>query len=131
VGLAAPQVGVNVRIMVYNPEGEKGKGREWILVNPRIISSGKGLDTMEEGCLSFQDASIDLQIRAAVTVWLCAASPSSQVIWEHSLSLPLCCYILYACSVTVIIVIITSSHQTCLRPVLVPARSVQEQPAVS
>lgn len=68
VGLAAPQVGVNVRLMVYNPEGEKGKGREWILVNPKVISSGKGTETMEEGCLSFQDASIDLYIRGDVTV---------------------------------------------------------------
>ena len=71
VGLAAPQVGVNVRMMVYNPEGEKGKGREWILVNPRLISSGKGTESMEEGCLSFQDASIDLYIRADVSVSLC------------------------------------------------------------
>ena len=70
VGLAAPQVGVNVRLMVYNPEGEKGKGREWILVNPRVISSGKGTDTMEEGCLSFQDASKNLYIRGDVTVGL-------------------------------------------------------------
>ncbi|DBB17934.1 TPA: Peptide deformylase 1B, chloroplastic, variant 2 [Trebouxia sp. C0006] len=67
VGLAAPQVGVNVRLMVYNPEGEKGKGREWILVNPRLISSGKGTESMEEGCLSFQDASIDLYIRGDVS----------------------------------------------------------------
>ncbi len=71
VGLAAPQVGVNVRLMVYNPEGEKGKGREWILVNPRLISSGKGTETMEEGCLSFQDASIDLYIRGGVSVSIC------------------------------------------------------------
>ena len=71
VGLAAPQVGVNVRLMVYNPEGEKGKGREWILVNPRLISSGKGTETMEEGCLSFQDASIDLYIRGDVSVNIC------------------------------------------------------------
>ncbi len=71
VGLAAPQVGVNVRLMVYNPEGEKGKGREWILVNPRLISSGKGTENMEEGCLSFQDASIDLYIRGDVSVSIC------------------------------------------------------------
>lgn len=28
VGLAAPQVGVNVRLMVFNEAGEKGKGEE-------------------------------------------------------------------------------------------------------
>ena len=68
VGLAAPQVGVNVRLMVYNPEGEKGKGKEYILVNPRIVKTGKGTDSMEEGCLSFIDHSIDLDIRADVAV---------------------------------------------------------------
>ena len=57
-----------MRLMVYNPEGERGKGKEYILVNPRIISSGKGVDTMEEGCLSFQDASKDLYIKGDVTV---------------------------------------------------------------
>ena len=28
MGLAAPQVGVNVRLMVFNEAGEKGKGEE-------------------------------------------------------------------------------------------------------
>lgn len=28
VGLAAPQIGVNVRLMVFNEAGEKGKGEE-------------------------------------------------------------------------------------------------------
>lgn len=56
--------------MVYNPEGEKGKGQEWILVNPRVISSGKGQDTMEEGCLSFQDISKDMYIKGNVIVSL-------------------------------------------------------------
>eukprot|EP00951_Prasinocladus_malaysianus_P007248 scaffold52096_cov30-Prasinocladus_malaysianus.AAC.1 len=53
VGLAAPQVGVNVQLMVFNPEGIKGHGEEFILCNPRIISTGKDSDIDEEGCLSF------------------------------------------------------------------------------
>lgn len=68
MGLAAPQVGVNVRLMVYNPEGKKGEGQEWILVNPRIVSTGKGQDTMAEGCLSFQDISKDMYITGRITV---------------------------------------------------------------
>jgi hypothetical protein len=35
VGLAAPQVGVNVRLMVFNPYGREKPGNETILVNPR------------------------------------------------------------------------------------------------
>lgn len=53
MGLAAPQVGVNVRLMVYNPTGERGQGEEYILVNPRIVKYGKTRDLFTEGCLSF------------------------------------------------------------------------------
>eukprot|EP00903_Cladosiphon_okamuranus_P021076 g19361.t1 len=54
VGLAAPQVGVNKRLMVFNPEGdEKNWLDEAILVNPKIVARGKGKITAEEGCLSF------------------------------------------------------------------------------
>ena len=54
VGLAAPQVGVNKRLMVYNPTGDSKKWLEdKILVNPKIVefSEAKGEDM--EGCLSF------------------------------------------------------------------------------
>lgn len=53
-GLAAPQVGVNVRMMVFNETGDKSrKNSEIVLVNPRIISSSKDKKIFEEGCLSF------------------------------------------------------------------------------
>lgn len=47
------QVGVNIRLMVFNPEGERGKGEEFILCNPRIKDFGKKREVAEEGCLSF------------------------------------------------------------------------------
>lgn len=53
VGLAAPQVGVNVRLMVFNESGEKGKGEELVLVNPRVLSTNSAESLFEEGCLSF------------------------------------------------------------------------------
>ncbi|CAM9730907.1 unnamed protein product, partial [Laminaria digitata] len=54
VGLAAPQVGVNKRLMVFNPEGDAGHWLdEIVLVNPQIVATGKGKITDEEGCLSF------------------------------------------------------------------------------
>lgn len=52
-GLAAPQVGVNVRLMVWNESGKKGSGQEVVLVNPKIISSSNDAKVFEEGCLSF------------------------------------------------------------------------------
>jgi peptide deformylase len=56
VGLAAPQVGVNKRLMVYNTSGDSKKWlEETILVNPEIIEYSDATDTEIEACLSFPD----------------------------------------------------------------------------
>lgn len=62
VGLAAPQVGVNVRLMVYNPTGRRGD-KEYVLVNPTILSAGAKSDVAEEGCLSFPRIFADVEVR--------------------------------------------------------------------
>ncbi len=62
VGLAAPQVGVNVRLMVYNPSGRRGD-KEYVLVNPTILSAGAKSDVAEEGCLSFPRIFADVEAR--------------------------------------------------------------------
>ena len=49
VGLAAPQVGQNIRLFVLNHDGEIGSDR--IYINP-ILSNGDGEEEDEEGCLS-------------------------------------------------------------------------------
>jgi len=54
VGLAAPQVGINKKIMVFNPEGDKKKWlKEVTLVNPVIVAQSEATDVEAEGCLSF------------------------------------------------------------------------------
>jgi len=54
VGLAAPQVAQNVRLMVFNPEADPKKWlMETTLVNPEIVESSEGKDMEIEGCLSF------------------------------------------------------------------------------
>lgn len=54
VGLAAPQIGINKRIMVFNEEGDYGrKDKEMVLINPYIISKSTEMAISEEGCLSF------------------------------------------------------------------------------
>jgi peptide deformylase len=63
VGLAAPQVGVNKRLMVYNPEGVKGLGEETVLCNPRVVEASAVEDWFEEGCLSFPRIYADVQVR--------------------------------------------------------------------
>lgn len=49
VGLAAPQVGQNIRLFVMNPSGEPGDDR--VYVNP-VLSDAEGEEEGEEGCLS-------------------------------------------------------------------------------
>ncbi|CAM6096314.1 unnamed protein product [Calypogeia fissa] len=68
VGLAAPQVGVNVQLMLYNPEGERGQGQEYILVNPKIVKYGKQTDMSTEGCLSFLTLEADVDRPLTVRV---------------------------------------------------------------
>ncbi len=55
VGLAAPQVGLTLRLFVFNPSGDPAKKEEeGVLVNPRIVKR-KGEAYGEEGCLSFPE----------------------------------------------------------------------------
>lgn len=49
VGLAAPQVGHNIRLFVMNPTGEPGDDR--VYVNPELFDL-EGDEEGEEGCLS-------------------------------------------------------------------------------
>lgn len=62
VGLAAPQVGVNKCLMVYNPTGDKKRWLdEVVLVNPRIVEFSESKEVDVEGCLSFPDMSGDVE----------------------------------------------------------------------
>jgi peptide deformylase len=49
VGLAAPQVGQNIRLFVMNATGEEADTR--VYVNP-VLTEGEGEEEGEEGCLS-------------------------------------------------------------------------------
>lgn len=54
VGVAAPQVGINKRLIVFNPEGsEKAFIQEVVMVNPTIVATSKKMLVEPEGCLSF------------------------------------------------------------------------------
>lgn len=54
IGLAAPQVGINKRLMVFNEKGEPDEEEyEMILVNPEIVETSESKTLGEEGCLSF------------------------------------------------------------------------------
>ena len=52
IGLAAPQVGIQKRLIVIDLNFEDPETPPNIFINPEIISSSASLDTYEEGCLS-------------------------------------------------------------------------------
>ena len=61
VGLAAPQVGVNQRLMVYNASGDRRRWlEEVVLINPRIVEKSDATDIQNEACLSFPDMDGDV-----------------------------------------------------------------------
>ncbi|XP_024029493.1 peptide deformylase 1B, chloroplastic isoform X2 [Morus notabilis] len=68
IGLSAPQVGMNVQLMVLNPAGERGVGEEIVLVNPRVSRYSKKMVLFNEGCLSFPGIYADVQRPESVKI---------------------------------------------------------------
>lgn len=58
VGLAAPQVGVGIRLFVCNPTGEEGG--DMVCVNPRFTEL-TGTAEEEEGCLSIPGVTVSIR----------------------------------------------------------------------
>ena len=68
VGLAAPQVGLELDLLVLNETGERGDGSgEMVLVNPEIVTK-KGHEFGEEGCLSFPGLYAEVQRSKKIVV---------------------------------------------------------------
>eukprot|EP00929_Paragymnodinium_shiwhaense_P030553 TRINITY_DN17294_c0_g1_i1.p1 TRINITY_DN17294_c0_g1~~TRINITY_DN17294_c0_g1_i1.p1 ORF type:complete len:301 (+),score=41.57 TRINITY_DN17294_c0_g1_i1:185-1087(+) len=62
VGLAAPQVGVNLQVMVYNENAKDWNpltrmSGEKVLINPKIVLESDEVDIVPEECLSFPEMS--------------------------------------------------------------------------
>lgn len=52
VGLAAPQVGRNIRMLVMDPSVQKDEKNPRVLINPVLTLSGEEVVSEQEGCLS-------------------------------------------------------------------------------
>jgi len=89
VGLAAPQVGQNVRMFIMNPTGDPKDDQ--VYVNPELTEAG-GSEEAEEGCLSLPGINVnivrdkDVRMRARDLV----GNPIEQIasgyvarIWQH------------------------------------------------
>jgi peptide deformylase len=65
IGLAATQLGVMHRLLVYRVDPEAPLG---VLVNPRIEWSGDEVETLEEGCLSLPGVGVEVERPVRVRV---------------------------------------------------------------
>lgn len=72
IGLAAPQVGEMVRLLVMDCVKEEGAApRPMVLLNPAVTWASDERNVYEEGCLSIPDQYADVERPASVRVaWL-------------------------------------------------------------
>lgn len=94
LGLAAPQVALDVQLLVMNFEGDPAKkDREFVAINPVIVDS-KGVVNDREGCLSFPG--LYQNVRRAKTVKVQAYNLQGELyemtcnelparIWQHEI----------------------------------------------
>jgi peptide deformylase len=75
VGLAAPQVGVLRRILVYQTADEDPV---MALVNPRVTGTSEEQGTLDEGCLSLGAASVIVPVTRPATVTVKATAPGGE-----------------------------------------------------
>jgi peptide deformylase len=75
VGLAAPQLGILRRVLVYQTAEEDPVSA---LVNPRIVSSTDEQAAEEEGCLSLGAATVVVEVERPLAVTVEASTPSGE-----------------------------------------------------
>ena len=67
VGLAAPQVGASVRVIVLDASGGRDPKQRLVLLNPEILEMS-GEESAEEGCLSIPEFVTDIRRATLVRV---------------------------------------------------------------
>ena len=72
IGLAAPQVGIDTRLIVLDcVKGEEATPRPLTMFNPEVIAASDTRSTYEEGCLSIPEIYAEVERPAEVTVrWI-------------------------------------------------------------
>jgi peptide deformylase len=67
IGLAAPQVGVDLRLVVLDLQADERR-EPLVLVNPQIVESSREVAIREEGCLSVPGQYAEVERPASVKV---------------------------------------------------------------
>ncbi len=69
LGLAAPQIGKNIKLVVLDAGAEMKRGSELMeLINPRIVYKSPETVILEEGCLSFPGIYANVERSAEIKV---------------------------------------------------------------
>ena len=77
VGLAAPQVGVLRRVLVYQLSDEDPVVA---LVNPKLVSTSDERESAEEGCLSLGAATVVVPVERAISLTVEGTSPAGELL---------------------------------------------------
>jgi peptide deformylase len=75
VGLAAPQIGILRRVLVYRTGEEEDAVA---LVNPRLVSASDEVEASDEGCLSLGAASVVVEVERPLSVVVEGLTPAGQ-----------------------------------------------------
>jgi peptide deformylase len=67
VGLAAPQVGESMRLVLVDPSAGKDENQLIVLINPVIVEK-EGVETDTEMCLSVPETSVDVDRASRILV---------------------------------------------------------------
>jgi len=68
VGLAAPQVGRNIRLAVINKDTDKSLDEHLVIINPKIFSASREMDEDTEGCLSIPGVEVPVSRHRKIKV---------------------------------------------------------------
>lgn len=80
IGLSAPQVGQNVRVIAIHKDSDKSLDDNVIMINPKIFSASRGKEKAEEGCLSFPGVFLDIERSKKIKVRYADVSGQEQKI---------------------------------------------------
>lgn len=68
IGLAAPQIGVNLRVVLVTLNPGKANENTIVMINPEILMFSKNMEVMEEGCLSIPKYFANVRRPKSITV---------------------------------------------------------------
>lgn len=68
VGIAAPQLGVSLRVIIVDPSGGTDPTEKLVMVNPRITYKSENKEVSREGCLSLPDVQLEIERHSEIEV---------------------------------------------------------------